>query len=651
MAHGGFPPIPVFPLALDSDTTLYLVYNTAEAQTTSDNTAWADEIEIEQVVGDEQWGDNGFANISGEMFYYDAVETDAVTGKIIKLKRCARNLSGSHTKDNKAGTWVRGFVVAEHHTQLADTTILTENYIGENFSEDTETLDYKIRNLVALPGVMDDHQCADVIFDAQIDTSSSNDTEGTLLIYTVTISGSYSQYTLDFGDGTTTTEQSGTHRYAPNLTIEPIVIVSNAACEVIQTPQNLSTENEPSTEQTPIEFEIPIPELPAFPEIIIPEITIPEDRLMLPPIVFPCVDVGPISMGPIPSIIEIIPSVITIVASSDLHIPSIIEFIDPPIIPSIISIMPVIGLSNITLIDTLNLSNITLIGSVTGLSNITLISNIVTGLSNITLISNVVTGLSNITLINGLGLSDITLINGLGFSTISLVNALGFSTISVVGIPSAITCIVSVVCPASMAALGQNLTDDPANFVDVFSPTSSADPMIQGLGIPNEISVIVPKFPTIKVEHNIPFKIAIEAPEIPNLSILGGEKIPTKIAVVQEIPIPMVITVESKLPTIITIDGSTLPGFISLSVPDNFPTMISIDASGIPKTIQVIGVPESIELKGNIPSEIKVTIPDNLEIPLVYKGGPIPIKFDEKALLGENGEDLPCFAIVPCPRK
>ena len=72
----GFPPQPTFPLAIDSDRTLFVVYNTSEAKTTKESSAWEEEIEIEPVSAgkEEIWADNGFANISGELFYYDAVE-------------------------------------------------------------------------------------------------------------------------------------------------------------------------------------------------------------------------------------------------------------------------------------------------------------------------------------------------------------------------------------------------------------------------------------------------------------------------------------------------------------------------------------------------------------------------------------------------
>ena len=93
----GFPPQPSFPLAIDSDRTLFLVHNTSEAKTTKDNSAWGEEIEIEPVAPDQNeiWADNGFANISGEMFYYDAVEKTHVEGTSALLGSPKVNEDGS----------------------------------------------------------------------------------------------------------------------------------------------------------------------------------------------------------------------------------------------------------------------------------------------------------------------------------------------------------------------------------------------------------------------------------------------------------------------------------------------------------------------------------------------------------------------------
>ena len=36
-----FPPVPVYPKAIDSNYTLYLVYNTTETKLAADNSPWA----------------------------------------------------------------------------------------------------------------------------------------------------------------------------------------------------------------------------------------------------------------------------------------------------------------------------------------------------------------------------------------------------------------------------------------------------------------------------------------------------------------------------------------------------------------------------------------------------------------------------------
>jgi hypothetical protein len=74
-----------------------------------------------------------------------------------------------------------------------------------------------------------------------------------------------------------------------------------------------------------------------------------------------------------------------------------------------------------------------------------------------------------------------------------------------------------------------------------------------------------------------------------------------------------------------------------------------LDASEIPDKIQVVGIPKHISLVGEIPSEIKLVMPDKPEVELVYKGAPIDVKIqlDVNRLTGE-GEKLQCVAIVPC---
>jgi hypothetical protein len=186
------------------------------------------------------------------------------------------------------------------------------------------------------------------------------------------------------------------------------------------------------------------------------------------------------------------------------------------------------------------------------------------------------------------------------------------------------------------------------NFVDDFN-TEDFDIEINDIGIPSEIKVVVPKFPEIKVKHDIPEFINVKS-DVPNkIVIYQADVLPKEIKIVNESVIPAVIKVDAvDIPTSIKIDASSIPGVISVVAPD-LPSVIRIDGSEIPNEIKVVGIPDSIEVK--MPSEIiaKLQVPENLEVPLVYKGGPVPIQFDASNLLG--GDDQACFALVPCNKK
>ena len=159
----GFPPQPVYPFGIDSDYSLFLVRNTTESKLTAENQPWADEILISPVAQDEPeiWPLNGFATIEGEILYYDTVELN-IHGKVNVLKRCVRNLGGKHTKFNPAGTDIRGFVMAEHHNQITDAILRIEDFVGENFTEEQASLDWRIRNLRGLKTIFDDHTWVDM---------------------------------------------------------------------------------------------------------------------------------------------------------------------------------------------------------------------------------------------------------------------------------------------------------------------------------------------------------------------------------------------------------------------------------------------------------------------------------------------------------
>ena len=146
------PPSSQYPKKYDTDRTLFQVYNTTESVLIAAAEQFDTTLYIKPVPADkpEIWADNGYATISGEVLYYENVSKDQYTGKVNALLNCLRNIGGKKSKFNPAGTDIRGFVMAEHHNQLARAIVNTENFIGYTETPDQNTLDWKIRNLAGL---------------------------------------------------------------------------------------------------------------------------------------------------------------------------------------------------------------------------------------------------------------------------------------------------------------------------------------------------------------------------------------------------------------------------------------------------------------------------------------------------------------------
>ena len=820
----GFPPQIAYPLALDSDRTLYLVYNTSEARTTAENSAWEEEIRIVP-VGDcqqEIWAENGFANISGEMFYYDAVEKNVpagsgatfgnvkvdskgsilsisvlsggqgyclpeiavkgkgtgarlkavvsggsiervevvkpgigyengstvleLEGKTFKLKRCLRSMGGKPTKFNPSGTWVRGFVVAEHHNQIVDATMSIERYIFD--------LEDRVAKLEDEPVCSDDAYCADVT----LETNVSQDPEGcrvTTMQYSVIVNGTFSTFMLDFGDGQSTSSiQSGTHTYASGANIDPVVTVVGSDCTVVQTPISRDSSTVPEVTGE-ITFVIPIPQVPNFPEIFIPDFQQPNPQIELPQIVFPCLNVTPIGGTDIniPSIINIVPPVISFVPPSMSPVsftfgpaptisPASFTFgLAPTISPASFTFGPAPKISPASFTfgpaPTISPASFTF-GPAPTISPASFTFAPAPTISPASFTFGPAPKISPASFTFGpapkISPASFTFgpapkvspasfnwgtppkISGTSFDwgkppsvtgsfywgntpsvtgsfywgdTPSVTASVNWGNIpSVTGsftwgdyVPSVtgsftwgdvpsitaslswdnppkvsiewgnvptLSCVVTVECGGSQGAGFRRTNTLDENFVDDFN-TDNFDIEIGDIGIPSEIKVVVPKFPDIKITHDIPNFIDIKS-DIPNKIVLyQADLIPKEIKIVNESVIPSVIALDSSsVPNSIRIDATSVPGFISL-IPVNIPSTIRLDGSEIPEFIRVVGIPESIEVK--MPSEIvaRLEVPENLEIPLVYKGGPVPIQFDTSNLLG--GDEQACFALVPCNKK
>jgi hypothetical protein len=766
-----FPPDLVYPYSYDSDHTLYKVYNTTESKLSSDNQAWASEIDIVPVTTYEVWPNSGFATLEGEIIYYDSVaKNDA--GFVIKLRRCGRNLGGNKTRFNVAGTWIRGFVMAEHHNKIVDAIINLEDYVL--------SLDEMIAGLQNEPICIDDGGCTSVNFD--FETSLPNACLGVDAIYNVNITGNYTTAKVDFGDGNTTNVLSGTHTYSQNSTIDPVVTVENALCTVIQTETDRDDTNNwtpySPPPQSPYIETCQIPDIPPF---VIPTF-VPPTGFATPQITSPCIDFTPFNFAlsipkilisipsikfpniklivpsipnismivpSIPNISLIVPSIMpisfigsfsgylpSIISFGPVNIPSVIEFgpvniptiipiiaplgwaappwninmiappnwqwkitIDGPVPPlpnpiqiqgpepkipsvitvqgNIVSVISIVGCS-LTNISVVGLRDITM--SVVGLSNTTMQ---VVGLSNTTMqvvgLSNTtiqVIGLSNTT-ISVIGLRDTTMsvvglrdtimqvvglrdtimsVVGLSNAIISAVGLDGHSisvtgmpaTIAVTGMPSALTvnwgvvpsinvnwgscsCAITVSCantPAPAPAPFTNLAD----FSDGLNLNASLES--NEIGIPSEITVLFPE--------ELP-KFQIEIPKIPDIVMRLEKPLPTEIKITG---VPESIRLDTtNMPNSIKLDATSLPEAIYLIAQD-VPSIITVDGSDIPRTIKVEGIPQVIELKA--PDSIALRLPENFEIPLVFKGDPIPVRFDISNFNGTASES-PRFVILPAP--
>jgi len=529
----GFPPQPLYPQAIDSDYTLFLVYNTAEARLAADNAAWAEEIEIYPVGPDEPeiWADNGFGNLEGELFYYDAVAKNE-HGKVYKFLRCARNLGGQ-TRFQEAsvppnapgcpckrrGTWVRGLVVAEHHNQLVDCTIATERFIL--------LVDSCAQDLVDEPPCPDDVPCPDVDFDFQ-QLTESDPCEGTTYAYSVNITGTYNSFLLDFGDGQQTNTLSGQHTYPPNTQIDPIARVDSDNCTIAQTPTNRTSDRPVApTLVDPPNWLIPVPEVPTvgvpsipiigvdpeippiiIPSIVIPGLSIPDFDIQIPSIITVIDDIPSIIIviDDIPSIIEIVPSTIDVNVDVDVNIPTIITVIDD--IPN-----------PITVIDDLP-DSISIIGG-----NITSVINIEGG--------------------------DIT-------STITIEGAEDIPTKITLedNLPSEIP----IRCDCEIP-----------DTIEIICPSCQLPSTIEIIGVvPSEISIICTIPSEISIISSIPSEISIISTIPDEISIIGT--LPSEISVIGTLPstisvigtLPSTISVISTIPSVISII-STIPDEIRMS--------------------------------------------------------------------------------------
>ncbi len=160
-----------------------------------------------------------------------------------------------------------------------------------------------------------------------------------------------------------------------------------------------------------------------------------------------------------------------------------------------------------------------------------------------------------------------------------------------------------------------------------------------------------PTFSDINIKHDLPSEIKIVSGGVDLSGVIQimppSNPLPTEIYVINR-DVPHSIELISDVPSIIRIEHD-LPNKIIIESLAKIPSIIKIDGSSIPDTIKVVGFPETIQLVG--PSEIKLTIDEDLEVPLVYRGAPIELKLEmPKEWLADDSttESKNCFMLIPC---
>ena len=617
-----FPPIPIYPKDYDGDYTLYVVHNTTEARLATDNVPWSQEVDIVAVASEktEIWASNGFANIEGELFYYDSVDFNE-DGKVTKLKGCSRQLGGNKTQFNKKGVWVRSYVVAEHHNQLVMSVLKTQTFIGYNLNTKIETLDWRIRNLRELDVIFDDFNCPDVNFTWNI--IENDPVVGILAQYLIEITppGTISSFRLDFGDGEfTLTDLQGQHRYAVTSRIDPVVRVSNDKCQIVQTPVNRENASEPNPEVNPV-FEIPIPEIPEFPDYTFVPCTVPEAEFFLPPLIVPCISIEG-QIGPIPSVI-IGPNInlvsnVTITSTRDVQIlhsnititstggiPSIIVVdippipativIDPPIPPTIVIVPP-----QSSIFVNFDATNMPMLEVDWG-------------------------------------------------SPPQMEVAMTFAR--------------TVQQPQRFSTDENLLAEFGTEFADLFEVKQNMKVEYETVGIPSEIKVIMPDDMSLRLDArelddrkikidasglNIPSNIKIQGPDSP---------IPNSIRFDASDLVQAIELFKSSSP--IKIDASGIPSSIKMEMEKEIPKIILVEMPNlIPSRIVVDSkIPDKIILEGPagipllLPEEfvLPIKFPDKMpEVELVWRGSPIEIKITMDKIIDKEADGTNCVMIIPC---
>lgn len=644
-------PSPVFPVAIDSDYTLFLTYDSTQSCLSEDLAQEDLEINIYPAVENEVFPDNGFVTIGKELIYYDSVEK--YNGKVCRLINCIRGIEGEIKPVYIKQTPVYGMVVAQQQNQLIEAILAIENTIGDivdvqDFSdtrnipnelrlkgthlEETLTLQTSIKSLLSC-APSDDDSCPQVDFIFNTFSTTPITAE-----YCIRIQGSYQSYQLDFGDGSSVTDLfEGTHTYTSGP-VDPVLTVINDACTLVLTPETPREGCDIDPVVGPaVSFHVPIPSVTDFPSFIYPQRVCTGPLNNLPPIAVPGLDLA---------------SLCSCISAIAVNNPSIISCIGCNF-PSTIS---VIGCNFPSVISAIG-CNFPSVISMTGCCNIPSVIRFKGSIPSVLEVS--VVGNAIPTQISIVGTSCIPSIISFSSplpnipSTIRIKGTPIPSTISLIGcnLPSVISIVGCCTFPSTIRIKG--------SFPSTISLVGSFPSSISLIdSLPSSISLIGCNFPsTIRVKSSIPSVINVSCCNIPSV-----------ISIVGNINLPSVIRVKGSLPSVITVSCCEMPSVISV-VNSNVPSLISV-VGNIPSTISIIGcdiqsvisvintVPNEIIVRSSIPSVISVQccdvpIPSEIKfkdccyIPSEIAFGPAPsITFESPPLVSVDWGVPPVISVI-----
>lgn len=200
--------------------------------------------------------------------YWNSIDRRSINvefqrGIIVRLENCIRGYD-TESVPHKAGVPVSGYVMAEHHNNLASALMGIEGLIGVN-CEDPTSLAGILCQLEALT-IEQNPECPGGSLEYEILEEATRE-RGPLAAITTTSRESTSQR-IFFGDGTHTDNASATHQYARGSQFAPSVLFYNDNCEEYIF--------------APLLGPIPVTTLPSIEIPLIPRIEIPDIQLDLP---------------------------------------------------------------------------------------------------------------------------------------------------------------------------------------------------------------------------------------------------------------------------------------------------------------------------------------------------------------------------------